>query len=894
MVTNSGTQKIFFGKPPGTPWDAPGTYITPEGSISVGGTPVSGGAGRGGVSIDEKKRLEAEKAMAAKKSAEAAEKARQAQIKIEQELVAQRITQQEAARQLKEQREKQIQTEFEARPTTTEFVLGGGAKTTFDFKEYAKQYKGGVTPVFDFKEYAGKHGVPVTTPTEFILGDSFDKKGVSFIEPADQVFRELETKPSPKYSVDLFREAGRQFFFIDGSSITAVRTLAAPLGRFFSGRQGEDINLGLPQRGTYIADKYFLPFEYKDMTKFERLKYQATVDPELLMPLEYQAEIEAKRIETGLLSEYEPKIEGLQQDIQEKITAGDITLEAGESQLTTGIETFQKEYETEFYKRYEPKAREIELISRRFKQEAEMAQLPSFDVKSAAEIGAMIGGTLVGGFPAAMVEASVIASGLPKITGGETIFERGVGTLEVGIGFAGFGVTSKQAMRAVDVGMVEELQAMETSVLGEELISTPKGKFVQLSGVQTIGEEGGITTGLRMPIFQTGEKEFAIAGGKGFQKLRYFSFETGKEVKMVEQFKFGARVEISELVPKIKLGKDFIGTESLKKFKFDFGGELKGFKAAYGKGFVQRRGADTFKEFRFGGIQKDVDIFGTKYTRILGGRMKSMKLFGSEQLRKGGLIFKEAKGIFDIGEQGFIRKMAMQTPVKEDVEYIISGGKGIKTSLQKTFQLSTPPGLVSEIQKQIISPKEIFKMPTQKTFVTGGLITKTKQMFEPRMSFKELQKPFLTELQKPFLTGMQIQPQISMTQQKNIFAMKPRVVESLVGAQLLGTAQKLKTKQLQKQRLFEPLLDMGFDFKYPPARGTDFKGWFGFLPPLPMGIFEGKGIPYKTKRKLRRDPSYFGVYAPGLGIKVPKMPEALEMTGLWERAIIKKKKKKRK
>ncbi len=375
-------------------------------------------------------------------------------------------------------------------------------------------------------------------------------------------------EPSAKFDVELFRKAGREFFGVEGTPIAAVGTIFSPFQRFIKGKKGEE-ELFIPQFGTITEEA---PTGFEVTTPIEIQREQALLDPSLLIPSEVKVERISGEITKELIKELQPRV-----------TTGELTIEQAETEFGTRfgeeVSKRQKEFEKDIKR------------SEKFTREFEKGQQPSFDVRKTAELAAFVGLSFTP-FGRLATLSLTEAGGVPKVIGGETLLEKGLGLFEIGVGIGIAAGAGKQAERLIDKAFLRELQAQPGKVVGREVFRGQEGALFETTSLRQL-TGGKIETELVSPLFKVGEQEFAITGGRGVSKLDFFSIEKGKFLTQQEAFTFGGRQFVSKEVPKIVSQDLKIGLEE--------------FQATFGKGFVQKRGAEGITELQFGGIYKEVE-----------------------------------------------------------------------------------------------------------------------------------------------------------------------------------------------------------------------------------------------------------------------------------------------
>lgn len=701
-------------------------------------------------------------------------------------------------------------------------------------------------------------------------------KTPSFISEirGDTVFIPGESAPIPSFSVELFKKAGREFFLIEGTPISAAGTLLSPLQGLFPKRRGEMI-FSPPQRGTEIRDESLIPSSLKPQTEFQLLQEKTIINPNLTKPFQVQADIESKNIESNLKKEFEPKVEVITSDIQGKINRGEITLEEGESELLTRIKPLQEEYSQKFSMELSPKIEEIK-STQAFKIEASKSLEPIINVGKVGEfttLGALSltpGGQVIAG-------VSVASEGLSNVIQSETNIQKILGVTEIGLGLTLGGLSVKSTEKVATNLLINQLKETPTNIVGKELIKSPKGSVFKISGFKSLGSEAKVETELIFPSFQTSAKEFSITGGRGIQKAKIFSYGKGEFIESKEAFSFGARGRISEEISKVVTLDKYGITKS----------ELTEFNSGFGRGFIEKKGGGgTLKEFQFGGVSQEVGVGEIEGFKVFGGRISQLRLEKTTPLYSGGKIFEKATGIVPIQERGFIKKSTIfLSESSEEGGINLIKPSGTKTSLEQTFKSLPPVGLTSRIQNQLIGPRAVESIGNQEVLVGRQFIKPIKEL-----NLVQEQTIKTTQLGAPLLGTSQLTNVISKSNQKVLGGV---LISPLIGERALERINsRLEIKQLQPQRLrqkiigpFQPSFDLGFNF------GGDLGGNFYPLPPVPPigGGFFGKGR-FIGRPKLGRTPSFASAV---LGITAMK-PGKLEFTGLVERPILRRTKKRKK
>ncbi len=666
-------------------------------------------------------------------------------------------------------------------------------------------------------------------------------------EQALQLGRE-EREPIPRFDLGLIRQAGREFFFQGGTPITAFGTLVAPLQTFFPQTRGE-IEFSIPQFGTISTEQ---PTGFEVTTGIEIQRERALVDPLLLLPTEVLVSRAGERISGELVSELQPQV-----------TAGGLSLEEAE-----------KEFEKQFGERFEAEITPSIARRQEFITEFETGRRPVVDVARVGEFAAIGLGSLT---PTgqALIGASFVAEGLPKVTGGETLLERGLGLAEIGLGIFGGGLVTKGIERSADVLLVRELQAQQALLTGREVARGEAGSLFDIRTLRQFGDEGLLKTQIRSPVFRTGEDTFSLTGGRGERTLEFFSFERGRPVSFVEEFQFGGRQRISPKPPKV--------------IRDGLTIELEDVTGAFGTGFVQRRGAETFREFRFGGISKEIETELGKFTQIQSGRVSGLRLEGIEPLARGGITFRGGVVRAPVEEAGVIRRLSITEGT--GVEFI-SPAKIKRTPFQTTFQevkIPAPTGLITGIERQIT-----FELPKVSPQVSRSLIGLPRAVDGAGLTQEQIQRgqglvqqEFLEPLKLPPVSRQDlgvglVQPQFIEPQliqrgtQRDTFSIGAldRLIQEDVTRPLTRVrqipetrlAEALDIKQLQKQ--FQATEQQLGTQLGPPSTITPFDPFgrfdFGvpFIPPffpLPKER-QGPRIRRRGKRvRTRIAPSFTGI-----------------------------------
>lgn len=664
--------------------------------------------------------------------------------------------------------------------------------------------------------------------------------------------------PSPRFTTGRLKQAAREFLFIEGTPIKAARTLAEPLQRIAPTRAGEVEFVTGAEFGTISIDQLppgaGVPIT---TTGFRRIEEELIARPELLIPSGARAQRISETISRELGAELQPQV-----------TAGQLTVPQAEVE-------FQKQFTTRFESRIgEVKSSDI------IRGRVERGRQPALDVPRAVELGAILGGSLTP-FGAQIVGASFVAEGLPRITGGETFFQKGLGVAEVGLGLVGGGFAVRAAERAADISLVRELQQQRGLIdpsFSRELQRGPLGSEFQIRTTRQFGKEASLVTETRFPIFriqkpavikpsETGiptviraeEDFFAITGGRGVSQLKFFSVAKGRVITTTEKFGFQ--------VPQIDIAKGQIGTSipsrgvSVRPIE-DFTGFT-------GRGLITKPGEPGITRFAFGGISKELQAPIGPIIAARGGGLSGVKL--PKALK--GLTFREAGTLeplsiqaqrfqFRVTERGFIKRLP---PKADDGISFIRPADITKTPLQTTFAPPLPvSGLTTQLEKQVISLPKIIK-PTP----SRGLAAPSARQLTTTQDISGVSLgPQISAVREPtFFPKVDIRTDIGLGEispgrvrvtpfQEGIIRetqQEKALLKSLQGQELTplfreAGRQKISQRQLLEQRQLQETLFPGITTPTTPIGGFAF-GDFGFgFPPIIPPRFGGGA---RRKRRIR-------------------------------------------
>lgn len=588
------------------------------------------------------------------------------------------------------------------------------------------------------------------------------------------------------------------------------------------------------------------------ITREEDLKIKAVLGGGAGTPKEFIVQ----DVEKKIVGESTERL-GRQRDIiQEKIYSGELTYEQGEKAL----EGFRQIEEKRAGVRFEKEISENQLLKAKDEFEADVKKFrQGVDVSAPIKTGAIAAGFAVAPQVTAPVLLGLGGAEAFSVVGRPTKQEKlAVGTeavFDVGFGLTSFNIVGRQIVSA-RAGQ-RTLQSVESPFKRGEFAED----IVELSPRTSIGTFGGT----KVREFDGDIVEVGLRG-------------------VSPQLKQG---EVTAVIPKgqvkgqVKIAPIDIEGRLSKPAKFDIDQEFivgglfrqqgtQGFRGRVGTpkeykeiaGFSRRTGKDTFETFS-----------SPNFAEITRGKQKAIFLqepsIGIGRIRKGRI----ETGVDIVG--GKTPKTPRPTLTTDApttqafTQETLQTGLGLKqgVKIRPPIQTSRPfirSSPVSSSSNQIVSQKEI---QSQTTFPiqTEGLIVKQAPKgggrFRPTTTFKT-----------GVLPKQETDTKISLGQ-----------------LQLPDIMTKTPRKPITKQGFTQtppPYYRHGFDFNYRPEK-------FGFyMPMIPQfGIPEAKPSYAKIKKKqFFRTPSFAAVQ---LGITAPE-PLKFERTGLIERPIIKKKKKKQK
>ncbi len=678
-------------------------------------------------------------------------------------------------------------------------------------------------------------------------------------EKAEDIGRGIPT-PSQRFDLDFVRSKVIAPFFFAGAQGETPLTSFRNVGSLFTdtSKKTGDIPFQVPQFGTITQDQ---PTGFKETTGFELAREQALLDPTLLVPPEITAQKVSKEISQEIIKELQPRV-----------SSGELTIEQAEAEFETQFEVKAEERRPQF-------ETDIGRVTK-FRSDVAFGETPALDFGTIGEL-AGIGALSFTPTGQAILGTAFVSEGIPPLfeavlgedlKPSQRIKLAGTGLFTIGLGLGVGGISVRAAERAADVSLLKELQSQTGVITGREIAELEGGgALFDIKSIRQFGDEARVETRLIAPVFETAEGEFSITGGRGKTVGQFFSTERGAIVKLKPQdFSFGGRQVVSEQVPSL-VGRDIsVGLEE--------------FEGAFGEGFVRFKGQDVFKEFKFGGISKDIQSEFGKITEIKAGGLERLRLGGITKLPKRGTLFREVRGIFDIQETGFIRGL---TETEETgVRFITPTGRGKRTPLSVTFQelkIKPPVGITTQIERQVFQPSTIVQQPSQvrrslvglQTAVGGEGLTQEQiiksrgVLFQPSKSafdtdFSKIQ----TSLSTATISGTRFDIRSMIKQQPVIKQTQPQLQP-----QLQFQPQEFFGEQALKQPTLKPpsfIPRIPFE-PFEPARSSRF-----FLPRLPRITFPRERPPKFKGRKRkpgRIAPSFTGIIGfqlRGITGKLPK------------------------
>jgi hypothetical protein len=556
--------------------------------------------------------------------------------------------------------------------------------------------------------------------------------------------------------------------------------------------------------------------------------------------IQFEAETIGKELQKGAISRLETGIATGKITTQEQL---DIAKAQEE-------EFIKREFKTRVIRKRAEKER-----GREFKKIAEEAE--TFDIAPVLKGGAIAGGLIVA---PATTQAALIGTGVlkagsiferPKEERIETGIEAG---LDIGIGAGVFGTVGRQIQLARAESIVGK--TIKSPFREGEFVETfveipPRGGIGEIRAVKVRGFEGGVADlGIRgvSPALRRGADIAVLPRGtlRGQVRIPPIDVEgrlAGKRAFDISQeFKTGGLFRITPTQAEGISGfRGRIGTE--KEFR-----EVAGITLPRGRDVFRTLSTETF-----------IDVRSPLGRRII----LQEPSIGLTRVVRGGRIRRTADIVGG-------RPMGLPRPTIEQEPLIQTGltqetiSKGISPSLR--IETAQVPRLIGGLR------------PPRTTVIT-------KQM--PQEVLKEV------AIVQPAFQPVTVsaRPDVRTTlAPRTVTGL--RVVPTQAQAPALGQIQipKFEQKlQLEAVTDFAPPTTPPFAPSFAPSF-RDARFGFPFFPPIPSGIAElGLGRARKPARRFRRVPSFAAVQ---LGFEAEK-PLPLEFTGLVERPIVRKRRKRK-
>lgn len=665
-----------------------------------------------------------------------------------------------------------------------------------------------------------------------LVGQQTQTQTGGVVEPARTTEQQIQEALKPaqrqtRFSLDLLRKAGRQFFFVEGTPIEAARTLASPFQSLLPQRRGEVKKTPIefftggvvkPSTVQTVATGLFNPNLL--ISEQDVLERELRKTPEALIPLEARAEQIASEIKQELTP-----------SLQERVTRGELTVAQAEAK-------FQEQFQPRFQERTTQEFKE----TAKLKGAVERSLQPSVDVGQVAEIGATFAlSTTPAG--TAILGGSLLARGTERAATADTTLGRTLGVAEAGAGLVIGSSSVILAERIADQALVKELLSQRGRVTGREVFRQGDQSLFRISSERTLGSSGSLKTEILAPTFRTGKNTFSVTGGRGISKLDVFSVETGGRRVFIEGFTFGGRQTIQAAAPRIVSSGAKITLPELQ--------------STTGTGFVQRVGEKTFREFGFGGASQIVDTPVGQIVKIDAGRVGGLRVgsFGSVGVK------------VPIQESGAIRLLSQD--VGEGFGGLRSTGTGLQTSLKQTFGGG---GIATGIEKTLFKP-------TTPSGLTGGVFaqgTISLTEIKPQRQGGFVQQSSLDlQLDKGIETTRTSTPQIAIPSPRGRTKERTQLISKVIQTPavkqqqrqgLIPKLQQVQTQAFSPRGAFIPIIptpvspivgfDLGFGF---PSPG---------IPSLGPGGQRIRKRPGKRKKR-KVAPGFTGIVVGGIGLPKP-------------------------
>ena len=600
----------------------------------------------------------------------------------------------------------------------TDFIGSGS-----DFQKRDKDYFEKTTgaPILNISGMGGFNVVssqPIGAGGTALLTPIISPKDITPTKPSEKPSSVISIdtgKPSETYIPISFGDVTQSFENIFGVKTIGRESFGAYVSDIFQPFEGKgkpkylkEIEIYEPQFGTKAGDIYdpYKTITYGDLQTKQELEAGLPIGITRI-----PEEAIVQRIADKITNKFEAQAQTIILNLQKKINKREITLEEAEAEAQKQLTQIQKELNDE----YQNNARNI--LDKVDKQKIKNLGMTTGDLikRHTPSILGLSVYALAFTNPFTGTIASAVLTGTaikPISTGflGEDLALKSRigliagGGLQAGFGFWGagsiFGQSTGRSMlsRQAQKLALKDLEAQPLLFTGKELYRGKKGSLFEYFATRT-GKEAVQEIKILTPTFEKGFGR--IVGAKAISKIRLYDPISGKLFKGVDEFVLGARVSrLGEGVriktaPFMTLGKDG---------KIIISQELKELQSAIGSGFLRKRGAETFKEFRLQQIQQLkqdenlIKVLGLDPSKILLG-MKDIKVRGKP---------------ISVGE---VKLLKQQT---DEFSNLILG-KGKKTPFAKTF--------AEEFGEQVLVSdiKPLFAEGITKKVVTEG-IKEAKQL----------------------------------------------------------------------------------------------------------------------------------------------------------------------
>ncbi len=469
-------------------------------------------------------------------------------------------------------------------------------------------------------------------------------------------------------------------------------------------------------------------------------------------------EVIVQRVAEDKTKKAQSKVSQFTEGLNKQIRAGKITSEEAQTKLKDYVFILEKQTHREYEKEAEKRLSKVSQVR--------IKNIGKTKGDIIAERGAVI--TQIGTFALAYTNpvTGTLASGI--LTGSSTkqfgtailgedlsLSKRlgliGAGSFQAGMGLWGasavFGGTPRSMLARQSQRLsLKELQAKRFSIGGKELARGTKGSLFKITGTRAT-PMASQEVDILAPTFQRGKGGLRLTGGKVTVSTRITDVISAPKflpLKSTEKFVIGARGGLggrAAIFRKIGVSKVYKG--------FD----LDEFNSILGSGFIKKKGAETFKEFRFLGAGKQEG----QAVKVISGQPKT--------------AFLGFKRIKVRGKVGGVGEIKLLQNVDDFVNTILLGGAK-KTPLSKTFQ------------EQVSGLSDVFVSKAGKE--AGKTFVKTTL----KTAAKTTGKRAISGLGSSF--AVQSEKQIE------------KLNEALIGSQKVGAIEKQKPK-LKAKAVIKPL-----------------------------------------------------------------------------------------